>query len=237
MAVFYSYILALASHWLALMSAGPFLIDRLVTWFWPAARRWLDGWHHRRSFLLGILLVGVFAAGFLVWKQEREGSEYRAEHVARTGTGGGGSIVGDDGKIIGGIGCPGGGNGGGGTIKGNKGTIIGGDAGCGPTPDGRGGRTGRTPGDVAEMPTNLWQYGRGAPGANAPEYDRRLDILRRVHREYLEKFPDTAAFIEAGVDQVPISWVNTRLKELEETWRVSIENGSLKLPPLAQARP
>ncbi|HZV04946.1 MAG TPA: hypothetical protein VE999_07680 [Gemmataceae bacterium] len=67
---FYSYLFALSHHWVALMSAGPFLVDRMITWFWPSGRRWLDSWPGRRPFLFGVLLIGVFIAGFQAWKEE-----------------------------------------------------------------------------------------------------------------------------------------------------------------------
>lgn len=53
------------------MSAGPFLADRMITWFWPWARRWLDNWPRRRVFLFGVMLVGVFFAGYATWQEER----------------------------------------------------------------------------------------------------------------------------------------------------------------------
>jgi hypothetical protein len=43
MADFYGYLHALFVHWLWLMSAGPFLADRLISWLWPYGRKRLDG--------------------------------------------------------------------------------------------------------------------------------------------------------------------------------------------------
>jgi hypothetical protein len=48
----------------------------------------------------------------------------------------------------------------------------------------------------------------------------------------MKVFPDGAGFINAGIDQEPIMWVNKRLEELAEDWRVEMENGGYKLPPL-----
>ena len=36
-------------------------------------------------------------------------------------------------------------------------------------------------------------------------------------------------FLQAGVDQVPISWVNKRLEEIGETWRVQLNDGGYVL--------
>ena len=73
----------------------------------------------------------------------------------------------------------------------------------------------------------------GVLGANAPQYNRRLSILTAIRKEYLGVFPDEAPFVNAGIDQVPVNWVNSRLKELGETWRVAMGEGGYKLPPLA----
>ena len=35
---FYIYLSLLPTHWLAFMSAGPFLLDQLISWFWPSGR-------------------------------------------------------------------------------------------------------------------------------------------------------------------------------------------------------
>jgi hypothetical protein len=237
MQLIWGYLSALSAHWLTLMSAGPFLLDRLVTWFWRWGRQWIDGWRWRVPFLLGIVFIGFQIAGFQAWNDQMKAVTTPIASPALpppgSGAGGGGDITGDNGTIYGGHGCTqGGGNGGSGIIKGNNGTIVGGDSGCGPTPDGRGGIPQRMPGEVNGLPTNQWQFGRGAAGANQPEYDRRLAILARIHREYLTKFPDLSPFINAGVDQVPLNWVNARLRELQETWQVTRKNGDLILPDL-----
>jgi hypothetical protein len=80
------------------------------------------------------------------WKTDHE--KWVSENLNKRGTGrggegGGGTIVGDRGTIIGGHGGDGGthgigGKGGSGFIQGNDGVIIGGDGGGCPSPDGRG---------------------------------------------------------------------------------------------------
>jgi len=78
----------------------------------------------------------------------------------------------------------------------------------------------------------MWPYGRGGVGANAPEYNRRLELLIVIRHQYLTMFPERAPFIEAGIDHVPISWVNKRLAEGAENWRVEPGDEGYVLPPL-----
>lgn len=155
----------------------------------------------------------------------------------RGGEGGSGTIIGDRGTIIGGKGGEGGvsgigGKGGGGFIKGKDGLIIGGDGGnCG-TADGRGGRGARGPTERFGFSTDMWGYGRGGTGGNHPEFNRRIALLKTIRAEYLVKFPADAPYIEAGIDDVPIDWVNQRLVELGETWRVQLGDAGYQLPVL-----
>jgi hypothetical protein len=86
------------------------------------------------------------------------------------------------------------------------------------------------------LPTHLWTYGTGGPGGNHPEYDRRLRVLTEVRREYVSAFPGRLPFIETGIDPVPPSWINKRLEELSESWRVEMGDGGYILPPLSAAR-
>jgi len=153
------------------------------------------------------------------------------------GDGGSGTIVGNRGTIIGGRGGTGGkfgigGNGGGGIIHGDDGVIVGGDGGNAGTPDGRGGRGARSPLERMGGPTNMWHYGRGGSGCNHPEYDRRISLLKKIREEYMLQFPDEVPFIEAGVDQVPVNWINKKLQELSEFWSVEMGAGGYILPAL-----
>lgn len=177
-----------------------------------------------------------------------EGSyrQLRAIYGARTtphngdgGKGGDGTIVGDSGVVIGGrggkAGYPGGGrggDGGSGSVSGRNAMIIGGDGGDAFQPDGRGGRGAMGPIERMSGPTSLWKYGSAGSGSNDPEYDRRVELLTRVRREYLNTFPDRAVFVNAGIDTVPISWVNKRLEELEETWRIQVGPEGYIMPKL-----
>lgn len=160
------------------------------------------------------------------------------------GPGGSGTIFGNGGTIIGGKGGDAGvsgvgGAGGGGDIHGDNGLIVGGDGGNAGTADGRGGRRTMSPGEQQNLPSNLWQYGYGGAGGNAPEYNRRLQILIKIRSEYKQAFPDDVIFIDAGIDQVSISWVNKRLDELGENWHIArMSEGGYEMPPLEpQNRP
>ena len=82
------------------------------------------------------------------------------------------------------------------------------------------------------FPTAVWGYGRGGSSPNHPEYDRRLALLREARFEYLERFPADRRYIEAGVERVPVDWVNQRLREIGETWQVMSGPNGLLLPDL-----
>jgi len=95
-------------------------------------------------------------------------------------------------------------------VKGDDSRARGGNGGnCGQA-DGRGGRRTKSPGELENLPTAMWPYGYGGNGANAPEYDRRLDILTQIRTEYAQAFPTDKPFVDAGVDPVPLDWVNKK---------------------------
>jgi hypothetical protein len=48
----------------------------------------------------------------------------------------------------------------------------------------------------------------------------------------MKAFPDDVPFINAGIDQVPVRWVNKRLEEIGEDWRVEMRDSGYILPPL-----
>jgi hypothetical protein len=153
--------------------------------------------------------------------------------------GGSGFIIGNRGTVLGGRGGSGAvgvppGSGGSGFIRGDDGLIIGGDGGDAGTPDGRGGRGARSALERSGAPTATWKYGRGGAGANDPEYDRRIELLRAIRTEYAQEFPDDIPYIDAGIDQVPVHWVNKRLEELGEPWRVAAGATGYVMPSLAR---
>lgn len=155
------------------------------------------------------------------------------------GSGGSGTILGDRGVVIGGRGGRGGiygrgGDGGSGTIAGDDGMVIGGDGGDAGCADGRGGRGARGPTERYGIDTSMWGFGRGGRGADAPEYTRRIELLARVRQEYIDRFDDDAPYIAAGVDAVPVDWINQRLDELGEDWHVARGDEGYVLPALPE---
>jgi hypothetical protein len=174
------------------------------------------------------------------WKADHEqwiasNLNKRSEGVG--GDGGSGTIFGNRGTVIGGKGGRGGmagvgGKGGSGFIQGDDGLIIGGDGGSCGTADGRGGRGAKGPTERLGFDTSRWGYGRGGSGTNHPEYDRRIRLLAQFRSEYLVRFPTDAPYIEAGADAVPVDWINQRLAESQESWRIELREGLYVLPPL-----
>lgn len=185
--------------------------------------------------MLGVILFGAGA----VW--------YYVEHPKVTdpplvgARGGDATVEGSRSGAIGGDagerGLLPGGRGGDATVRGDNSYARGGSGGNAPLrPDGRGGRRTKSPGELENLPTAMWPYGYGGRGANDPEYDRRLRVLTQIREEYMKAFPDDVVFIQAGIDQVPISWVNKRLEEIGEIWRVELVDGGYVLPPLPSSR-
>ena len=165
------------------------------------------------------------------WKIEHE--QWVSRHLNRRavgssgagGDGGGGYIQGNNGVAIGGPGGNGGvggsgGRGGSGFVIGDDGFVAGGNGGNAATGDGRAGRSARGPTERFGFPTSSWGFGRGGTGSNAPEYDRRIALLRQFRAEYFQRFPYDFVFVEAGIDRVPADWINQRLLEIGELWRV-----------------
>lgn len=180
------------------------------------------------------------SADLRLWKIEHE--KFIAASLNKSpegvgGEGGSGTIVGNRGVVIGGRGGKSGrvgfgGKGGSGYIQGDDGLIIGGDGGDCPSIDGRGGRGARGPTERFGFETFTWGYGRGGSGANHPEFNRRLNLLRQLRQEYMSKFPDDAVYIEAGIESVPLDWINQRLVECRENWLVTQGPDGYVLPPL-----
>jgi hypothetical protein len=174
------------------------------------------------------------------WKAQHEiwiASNLNKGATGTGGDGGDGTIVGNRGVVIGGRGGSGGiggngGKGGGGLIQGDDGLIIGGDGGNCSTADGRGGAGAKGPTERLGVSTALWGFGRGGSAPNHPEYDRRIQLLTMFRQEHKAKFPHDSVYIDAGIDPVPADWINQRLAECNEPWRVTMGKHGYVLPPL-----
>ena len=158
--------------------------------------------------------------------------------MAEGGKGGDARVTGQ-GSAIGGPGGdagigPGKGGDGGHAVVNGDGFAQGGGGGSGPTPDGRGGRGAKGPTELAGGPTQLWPYGAGGSGANHPEYNRRLQLLKQICYEYCRTFPERVIYLEAQIERVPALWTNTRLAEMGEAWRVEMGPEGYVLPPLVR---
>jgi len=71
---FYLYLAAIWKHWWAFMMAGPLVLDECLRWISPRSKAWLDriDRRKRRRFEIGLMLAGIFLAGFLAWEDEHE---------------------------------------------------------------------------------------------------------------------------------------------------------------------
>ena len=230
---------------------------RAIAWFWVAAISFgslgivWGVWGADSSQPLWIRLavagvtgaVAAIALTWVLWQVRDHVAASQAKNQGSGtmeqgpgGSGGKAKVTGDRSGAEGGTGGKGGlgsgGPGGDAEVVGDDSFARGGDGGNAAQPDGRGGPRTASPGERLNLPTSMWPYGYSGRGANNPEYDRRLRILTQIRAQFMQAFPDDVTFIEAGVDQVPISWVNKRLEEMGETWRVEMENGGYKLPPL-----
>ena len=175
------------------------------------------------------------------WKAEHEkwvSSNLNKRPSGIGGEGGSASIIGDRGVAVGGRGGDGGvsgigGKGGSSFAQGDDAVAIGGDGGSCASPDGRGGSGARGPTERFGFSTQTWGFGRGGAASNHPEYDRRLRLLIQFRAEYAGKFPERAPYIDAGVDFVPVDWINQRLVECGEQWRIQLGLEGYTLPALS----
>jgi hypothetical protein len=140
------------------------------------------------------------------------------------GRGGSAYAIGADSTAVAGKGGRGGlgpgGDGGHGVAAGDRSVSIAGNGGDAAQPGGVGGRGARGPTERFGFPSDMWGPGRGGRGGCTPELIRLSEVLFGICREYLERFPQDAPFINAGLEQVPTDWLNQRLVELGEMWQV-----------------
>ena len=196
------------------------------------------GVQHPKTFVLVFAIFGFIIFAFIACLVVFGPAETKdSQKILITGGGGGNATVtGNNSSATGGAGGKAevgpGGKGGDAHINGDLIHGRGGEGGNSPQWDGRGGRRAASPLELENADTSMWKFGAGGAGANAPEYNRRLRMLTVIRQEYIKEFPDQEIFIQAGIDTVPINWINKKLQEINESWRVNLENGGYKLPPL-----
>lgn len=154
------------------------------------------------------------------------------------GRGGDAHAIGAHSTAMGGHGGRGGlgsgGNGGRGRATGDRSVSIGGNGGDGAQPGGMGGRGARGPTERFGFPSDMWGPGRGGRGGCTPEFIRLRGVLSGICQEYVKRFPDDSPFIDAGLEQVPTDWLNQRLVELGEKWKVDGDDAFRTLRELDQ---
>ena len=189
-------------------------------------------------FLL-FLVPCLFEASFRTAQRDRLAGSRIANSRLEGGLGGQASAVGQDGWASA-KGGEGGrfaeglrsGTGGSAEARGLAVYVQGGAGGGAGTPDGRGGVPALGPSERMGGPTRSWRYGMGGAGGNHPEYERRLGVIAQALSDYHTEFPDRARYVNLGIDLPPERWINARLAEAGEPWRVWLHEGRLVLPKL-----
>lgn len=183
-------------------------------------------------------ITAAIAAAGLTWAlwQIQDHTVVAAAGLSPGGKGGNAKVAGKFSGAEGGTGGKGGigpgGPGGDAEVTGDHSFARGGDGGNAAQPDGRGGERTLGPAERMNLPTQFWRFGYGGHGADVPEYRRRLALLTKIRTEFMNAFPDDVPYINAGIDPVPLNWVNKRLEEMGESWRVKMGEGGYILPPL-----
>lgn len=221
------------------------IFGAVLTKLWQHSRRWQGA---RIVSIIVLLVLSGFAAQ-MIEKQPAISTKIGVSSPlaepsstdGQGGKGGGGNAIGKDSVVLGGRGGRGGGpgggrggNGGGGDAVGEGSMVIGGDGGGGGRSDGRGGAGGASPlKRLSPEKLKFWGltgnegYGQGGRGANSAEYDRSLKVLSLLSAEYASQNPGGHMVSMPGVLMPPVDWVNDRLSQMHETFRIElIDNGT-----------
>jgi hypothetical protein len=190
-------------------------------------------------------IIGAIAAAGLTWAlwetrgKERAGpprsestSQAPMAAQAQGGAGGSGEIFGNNGTIragkggnVGAGGAGRGGDGGGGIIHGDGGTIIGGEGGSVDGvniwfPPSQSGfiqfleSQGQTPEFNVQYP--------GAGGATVGWLERQ-QIVAKIREDYFKKAKQEGKIKSSKIEDVPLEYINKKLKEEGQPWRARIE--------------
>lgn len=217
-----------AIFWLAIL--GPILIGAALA-IWGFA----DG---SKTFAIWLGFFGCVLLLIVLALQLQKSIVSKETEGVGTGGKGGQATASDGGVALGGKGGRGGvgsgGTGGNADAVGERSMAIGGDGGDSGRSDGRGGNGGQSPlKNLSPEMLKSWGltgnegYGQGGRGANSPEYDRNLKVLNSISSEYMANNPNAKLETMPGVLMPPINWVNNRLSQRRETFRVEfIDNGT-----------
>jgi hypothetical protein len=211
---------------------------RWATWGFTTEVPWLM--RGAVGALIGASLF-VLLPGVLHWLSDRltaeqtkakSGSQAPADVRAQGGQGGGGEIFGNRGTIIGGKGGnvgPGGegrgGDGGGGVIHGDDGAIIGGEGGSVDGiniwfPPAQSGFI-----QCLESQGGTPDFGVQYPGAGGATggWLQRQQVVVKIRQDYFKKTEQEAKTQSSKIEDVPLEYINERLKEAGYPWRARIE--------------
>lgn len=227
-----------------------------------AAEALTNPWHLGIWQRSGVSFLLVCAAFPVAWVSEKYRPHKARRHSAddqptgigmtgEGGRGGGGNALGEQSIVIGGRGGRGGafgrgGDGGGGDATGVGSRVIGGNGGDAGRIDGRGGKGGDSGlKRLSRDELRSWGltgnegYGQGGAAANTAEYDRSLRVLCTLSAEYIGSNPGAPLVHTPGVLMPPIEWMNGRLADLRESFRLElIDNGTdFLLQPNSAERP
>lgn len=157
------------------------------------------------------------------------------------GRGGNALAVGEGSRAMGGPGGQGGiGSGGRGTDSTARhgGWSMGGEGGGARRPDGRGGKGGRSGGQLLG---EFWvdaegsHFGEGGRGANSAEYDGKVATIKALLRAYYNEQPPPMSPRDDHA-AVPLFWLNSRLQQMGTRWQVRIDDdGEFEFTPLPTA--
>lgn len=74
---------------------------------------------------------------------------------------------------------------------------------------------------------------RSSDGGNTPEYHRRALLLGKLSQEYILSHDGISPALAAGTEPVPADWMNQRLEQMGEAWRVRLKGIGYEMFPLS----
>lgn len=111
--------------------------------------------------------------------------------------------------------------------------LLGGEGGEAGQSDGRGGRGGRSASEILGLPESMNNVdgplpGEGGRGAHSPRYAFRLEVAEKLRDEYHQT--NGCKPTKRSINDVPLDWLNQKLKENGFAWRIEIDAGEYTFP-------